>query len=109
MGLLFSQIGYELNGIKRIILRGDPGLFDKSSTFELIGEKNSFCGPLVYWGECWKSNWWIGDFSDFKTSGEFRVTAKMNGIEVFSSDGLLIGKDILWKETWEAVALEYIL
>ncbi|MBK9390116.1 MAG: hypothetical protein IPN68_07965 [Bacteroidetes bacterium] len=101
-GLLFSMIGYETEYPLRIIVR--------LPRKELLNEK-AICritslltgtvldSPCSYWGELWKSNWWVCEFAPVKEESEWKVEIISDGEYVIRDKGLRTGKNILWNET----------
>jgi hypothetical protein len=62
VGLLVSQIGYDLEASMRALFRGP---LPDGATFRLqdaVSREIVLGKPLVYWGNCWQSDWWIADF-----------------------------------------------
>ena len=109
-GLLYSQIGYELDDDKRALIRS-------TNEKELSGEavfkvydyttKKCICtGRVGYWGEKWGSFWWAADFSAVMEEGSFTIEIIDDGSVKFASEDFRIGKNILWDETIDTVALE---
>ncbi|MBI5009872.1 MAG: hypothetical protein HZB98_09565, partial [Bacteroidia bacterium] len=101
-GLLFSMIGYETGYPVRIIIR--------LPRKELLNEKaicritslltgNTIDTSCSYWGEIWKSHWWVCEFGSVPEDGEWKVELISDGECLISDRGLRTGKDILWNET----------
>jgi hypothetical protein len=101
-GLLFSMIGYETEYPVRIIVR--------LPRKELLNEK-AICritsllsgtvldSPCSYWGELWKSHWWVCEFAPVNEESEWNVEIISDGEYVIRDNGLRTGKNILWNET----------
>lgn len=107
-GLLVSQIGYDLDEQKHAVYRHtlrdgfpDDALF--SLTDRSSGE-TVFSGVGSYWGEVWGSHWWILDFTKCFEVGDYFLTVKA-GVETYE-EAVRIGKNLLWNETVEPVALQ---
>lgn len=108
-GLLYSCIGYDTNDIKKIMIRNTDNDYDDQLCLEIVSCKNGVVilkVPFVYWGEKWKSNWWIADFTEINIVGEYWAIAKLHNIELFRSDRIEIGSHILYNKSFEKVALE---
>jgi hypothetical protein len=109
-GLLFSQIGYLPDYPVRIIIRlPKKELLSGNSLCRLVpvisGKKLET--PVKYWGEIWKSHWWIAEFKGI-SEGEWNVEIHDNGALVFQDSGLKVQKDILWKSTVELAAADML-
>lgn len=99
IGLLFSQIGYDTGKIKKIFIRGPENFITRKATIELINENNEtvFKGNPVYYGNFWKINWWIFDFTSFDNPGIYKIRLLDNEKVLIQSDGLKIGEEIIFK------------
>ncbi len=101
-GLLFSMIGYETGYPVRIIVRlPRKELLNDKSVCRLVSltsdtRHETSCN---YWGELWKSHWWVCEFPPAEEEGEWNVEIIMDGECIISDKGLRTGKDILWNET----------
>jgi len=107
-GLLFSQVGYELNHPVKIIVRlpKKEALSAKASCqFIPVDNKINYESTCIYWGEIWGSHWWIATFNKINEPGEWDIEINDNGIVVFQDTGLKVAKDILWNSTieWSSV------
>ena len=107
-GLLFSQVGYEQGWPVRIIVRlPEKKLLPENANCFLIPSENEnrFETSFEYWGEVWKSHWWIADFEDIDEGGTWKVEVDANGNKLFRGNGLKVGKNILWDSTieWSSV------
>lgn len=106
-GLLVSQIGYDLDEQKHAVFRhtAREGLTDDAafSLTSLPAGELVFSGHAQYWGEIWGSHWWIIDFTKCFESGDF-LLAVTTEKETFEEE-IRIGKNVLWNETVETVAL----
>lgn len=101
-GLLFSQIGYELGYPVRIIVRlPQKELFEGSMICKLnpVAQGKKLQTKLSYWGEIWKSHWWIADFHAIEEEGEWNIEILADNECFFSDQGLRVGKNILWDST----------
>ena len=109
-GLLFSQIGYLPDFPVRIIIRlPEKELLSANATCRLIpgtSGKNRETS-LKYWGEIWKSHWWIAEFTGI-AEDEWKVEIHDKGNLVIQDAGLMVQKDILWKNTVELAAADML-
>ncbi len=62
---------------------------------------------MKYWGEIWKSHWWIAEFTGI-AEGEWNVQIHDKGNLVIQDSGLVVQKDILWKNTVELAAADML-
>jgi hypothetical protein len=101
-GLLFSMIGYETGYPVRIIVRlPRKELLNGKAicriTSLLTGATlDTSCS---YWGEIWKSHWWVCDFPSPEEDGEWKVEIIEDGECLIHDKGLRTGRGILWNET----------
>lgn len=107
-GLLFSQVGYELGWPVRIIVRlPQKELLPDSAKCLLVPSENEnrFETAFKYWGEVWKSHWWVAEFEDINEPGNWNIEVDSNGKKLFRINGLKVGKNILWDSTieWSSV------
>lgn len=105
-GLLVSQIGYDLRSPMRGLYRGPlPAgatfLLQDAASGETVLHK-----PLVHWGNCWQSDWWIADFSELSRPGEFTLTLEVEGLPPATCPPFKVAEYLLWDETVKAVAIE---
>jgi hypothetical protein len=104
-GLLVSQIGYDLGASMRGLYRGplpDGAVFrlQDAVSGETILQK-----PLVHWGNCWQSEWWIADFSELARPGEFTLTIEADGLPPVTCPAFRVAEYLLWDETIRHVAI----
>jgi len=71
VGLLYSQIGYDLRDTKRAMVRDDGHaltdvrfLVARYRTLKPVLNKKA-----EYWGEKWGSHWWVLDFTELEEKG----------------------------------------
>ena len=107
-GLLFSQVGYEPGLPVRIVLRlPKKELIKEKSTCHLLAPSGSNKHETVfnYWGEIWKSHWWIAEFNGLEDDSEWNVEVLSGSDCVFSDNGLVVSKNALWDSTieWSSV------
>lgn len=107
-GLLFSQLGYEPGYPVRIIVRL-PKKDLMPETIDCVlnptyreSEHKTEC---KYWGEIWKSHWWVAEFQPFAEEGEWNIEIQNNSKTVLKDYGLKVKKNILWDSTieWSSV------
>ena len=107
-GLLFSQIGYELGFPVRIIVRlPKKELLQGITRCKLnpVSEGKSYEADFNFWGEIWASNWWVADFRTIEEPGQWDIEVWNNNKCVFTDNGLVVNKNILWNKTieWSSV------
>ena len=112
-GLLYSQVGYDLGLPMRAVVRGsDPDHVPEGARFAVCREPGSgdpvVSGEVSYWGETWRSHWWIVDFSTLAAPGSYvlLVTGANGSPELFRSEPFRVGENLVWDETVHAVAIE---
>lgn len=106
-GLLFSQTGYELGFPVRIIVRlPKKELLQGKTICKLIpvSKEKYYKTECSYWGEIWKSHWWVAEFQNITEAGEWNIDIRNNHKTVFHDKGLRIGKNILWNSSVEFAA-----
>jgi len=110
-GLLFSQIGYELGYPVRIVIRlPKKRLLPLKTTCTLnpVTSGKKYQTEFSYWGEIWKSHWWIADFRTIGEAGEWNIEV-YNGNEIlFSDSGLRVDKNVLWNATIEYASVDML-
>jgi hypothetical protein len=109
-GLLFSQIGYTGDYPIRIVIRlpRKEFLSERALCRLLSVSSGSKIETTVnYWGEIWKSHWWIAEFNNI-SEGEWNIDILDKGNVVFKDSGLVVEKDILWKSTVELAAADML-
>jgi len=107
-GVLYSQLSYETGFPIRIVVRvPEKGLFPDNSECILFSEENEekYRIDFNYWGDVWKSHWWVAEFPEIAQEGEYRIEIHGNGEMIFSDFGLEIKKNGLWDSTieWSSV------
>ncbi|MBN1262533.1 MAG: glycoside hydrolase family 9 protein [Anaerolineae bacterium] len=109
-GLLVSQIGYDLHAPMRALYRGATrDAWGEEATFALRNADDEALilrKPLVYWGACWHSHWWIADFSELAQPGAYRLTIAAPGAPSVASDPFRVAAYLLWETTIRTVALD---
>lgn len=107
-GILFSQVGYEPDLPVKILIRlPKKELLPEGTIIRLFskGEKyETFC---VYWGEIWKSHWWIAEFPKVK-EGKWKIEIVSMGKSFFHDAELKVKKNILWDSTIEWCSVDML-
>ncbi len=109
-GLLFSQIGYLPDHPVRIVIRLPRKELLAEATCKLVQVTggSEFSTSCTYWGELWKSHWWVAEWKAIHAQGEWDVEVHSGGICVFRDSGLKIGENILWNSTVELAAADML-
>lgn len=110
-GLLFSQIGYEPGLPVRVIIRLPKKEMLTQKVFCVLTptyQESAHKTECVYWGEIWKSHWWIAEFSDIVEDGEWNIEINDGKKTVFQDSGLIVRKDILWNSTIEWASVDML-
>jgi hypothetical protein len=110
-GLLFSQIGYEVDYPVRIIIRlpGKDHLPEGASCRLVSVERGSSrTVPCKYWDALWGSHWWVAEFTGMWDPGEYNVEIYSEGTCVFRDNGLKVAKNILLDNTVELAAADML-
>jgi hypothetical protein len=110
-GLLFSQIGYETGYPVRIVVRlPRKELMSSSAICKLLPSSSGsgFETSCKYWGEIWKSHWWVAEFSGIKDPGEWDIEIHSDGKCVFRDTGLKVKENILWDKTVGLAAIDML-
>ena len=103
-GLLYSQVGYNLGDVPRIVVRiPKKNLVPANTVCKLISGKanTDYSTKLEYWGELWQSHWYIAEFRDINEVGEWSLKVEADDTILFYGEGFRIGKEILWNSTYE--------
>lgn len=106
-GMLFSQVGYEVGLPVRIVVRlPKKELLAERAICRLSSKGNEIehQTECLYWGEIWKSHWWISEFNGLE-EGEWLAEIISGEQCVFRDSGLIVKKNILWNSTieWSSV------
>jgi len=110
-GLLFSQIGYNLGETARVIIRmPEKDLLPFETNCSLIPSQNEkrYEATCKYWGELWKSHWWVMDFSNIDQVGEWEIEVKHNDNILFKQGGFKVAKNVLWENTYELSSVDIL-
>ena len=110
-GLLFSQIGYETGLPVRIIVRlPSKSLVTGKLTcnINLLGKNIHYQTDCSYWGEIWKSHWWVAEFPEINEEGEWAIEIASGSQTLIQDSGLKTGQNILWDQTVELAAADML-
>ena len=111
-GLLFSQVGYEAGQPVRVVVRlPNKEALPPSAQCVLASvadSKKIQQAPCAYWGELWRSHWWVAEFPPTVEAGEWGVSIQNKGNVLMEDSGLSIGKDILWNETIRLASVDML-
>jgi hypothetical protein len=104
-GLLVSQIGYDLHAPMHALYRGS---LPEGATFclQTASGDTLIDKPLQFWGECWKSLWWVADFSELRQPGDFTLTLNADGMAPITCPPFRVGESLLWQSTIKTVAVD---
>jgi hypothetical protein len=108
VGMLFSQLGYELGFPLRIVVRlPKKELLSEDAVCRLSPSENEneYKTGCIYWGQIWKSHWWVAEFNNINEEGNWNVEIISGGETVFRDSGLIVKKNIFWDSTieWSSV------
>lgn len=110
--VLTTQVGYSKYGYKAVYIRStnNPGEGAYYADFYLIDQSSDeevYHGKAIYWGAQWDSYWWVADFSDFQSDGEYKV--RIDGaIEDLISDLFTISRSVLTDESIQMVLFDQL-
>ncbi|MCL3781864.1 hypothetical protein EMN47_15875 [Prolixibacteraceae bacterium JC049] len=109
-GILFSRVGYDLDGDKRVIIRSTAKEFEAGEQFKLLDDNKqlAYSGKLKFWGKKWNSYWWIADFSGITKSGNYFFQVKDKNDKLYESKTIKVARNLLWNKSWETVAIEQL-
>jgi hypothetical protein len=101
IGLLSSQIGYDVDAPKRIILRGPDDFLTADAVIELTDTSGAVAwrGKPDAWGELWGSYWWVADFADLRRTGAYVPRLVQAGGIRLVGDTLDIAEQALFSQT----------
>ncbi len=103
VGLLFSQVGYDVGDRVRALVRGPADLIDTDGRLHLSTAPQvplDVQVPLEPWGELWGSHWWTADFGASVPAGTYELVAVSGGRVALRAEGLLVAEHRLFDETW---------
>jgi hypothetical protein len=110
-GLMFSQIGYEPGLPVRLIIRlPRKELLNENATCRLTAANGpvSYSTSFKYWGEIWKSHWWLAEFDEQVEEGVWNIQVTSQDQVVFSDTGLTVKKNILWDSVVEWASVDML-
>jgi len=100
-GLLISQIGYDLYDPMRGIYRAEEKDYLNDEAYfkitDISADEVVKKAPVEYWGEIWKTHWWVLDFTGLD-GGEYKIEL-YNGEELTDSVSFEVGNNLLWQKT----------
>lgn len=110
-GLLFSQVGYNTGMPVRIVIRlPEKDLLSGKAAVVLVpvtGGKQ-LGAKITYWGELWKSHWWVAETEVVNEPGEWNIEVMDNGETVFRDTGVIAGDNLLWNRTVEFASVDML-
>lgn len=110
--VLTTQVGYSKYGYKAVYIRStnDPGEGAYYADFYLIDQSRNedvYKGKAIYWGEQWDSYWWVAEFSDFQSDGEYKV--RIDGaLEDLISNPFKISRSVLTDQSIQMVLFDQL-
>jgi hypothetical protein len=110
-GLLYSQIGYEPGWPVRLMIRmPEKELLEENAVATLfsVDRKTKHRSSFKYWGEIWKSHWWLCEFDEPGLKGVVDSEVISGEKLLFKSSGLTIEKDVLWNSSVELAAADML-
>ncbi len=110
-GLLYSQIGYDHDQPKRVVVRSTEADFlGPDACVRLVSADGAEARrqALEPWGELWGSHWWVAELGGFQRCGQYAVEAISAGQAVLRDEGLRIGRDVLWEQTWRLCSIDML-
>ena len=110
-GLLFSQVGYELDQPVRVVMRLPQRDLLPNGVVCLLSPldtEQAHQTPCQYWGEVWGSHWWVAEFAPLRETGTWHVAVKDDSQTFAEATGLRVEKDILWNETVELSSVDIL-
>jgi hypothetical protein len=102
IGLLFSQLGYEIGWPIRLILRApDKHHFQADTTCRLspCNARQSYEASCDYWGEVWGLHWWLIEFNDIRETGTWNIEILQDEKVLISDREILVEAGCLWNKT----------
>jgi hypothetical protein len=102
VGLLHSQIGYDMDAPKRLVLRGPEGWLADGARVSIRDSQNSVVwqGDPRRWGTVWGATWWEVDFGTLRASGHYiAYLERSDGSVELASDPFEVGEQMLFQRT----------
>ncbi len=109
--LLYSTIGYDLGGTKRVLIRlNDPDAplsVGLAFQWRLVAEDGRVVkvGNASYDGDAWGIPIWIADFSDVDAPGTYRMALEAPEVTL-ATDAFPVEEFLLFRRTFVPVALD---
>ncbi len=109
--LLYSTLGYEANGTKRVLIRqNDPqGEVNEGLAFEWkladAKGKQTAAGWASYLGTAWGIPLWGADFTAVTQAGEYRLLVEAPTVRL-ATEAFPIERFLMFKTAYQAIALE---
>ena len=111
-GLLFSQVGYEAGQPVRVLVRlPKKDALPSGAVCVLTAsdqQSKTQQAPCSYWGECWKSHWWVAEFPATTHVGVWEVAVRDGGTVLMQDTGLRVGEHQLWNETARLASVDIL-
>ena len=107
-GLLYSQIGYDIGDPMKAYFRSDTQDALKDAYFEVtfLDTGDVKKGIPAFWGQKWKSYWWILDFAGIDRTCEFIIKLYSDGKEIERSTPIKADYNMIWDTTIKTVAID---
>ena len=101
IGLLSSQVGYDVDASKRLVLRGPPDFLTQDAVIELTDTTGEIAwrGSSKSWGNIWGSSWWIFNFTSLRRNGIFVPRLIQAGVIRLTGDPIEISDQALFNRT----------
>lgn len=101
IGLLSSQVGYDVDATKHLVLRGPPDFLTHDAVIELIDTTGAIAwrGKPEPWGNLWGSSWWVADFTSLRRHEVFVPRLIQAGAIRLIGDPLEISDQALFNRT----------
>lgn len=110
--VLVTQVGYSRYGYKAVYVRStvDPGAGAYYAPFSVVETGSNqpvFEGKAIYWGEQWNSYWWVAEFTDLQTDGEYYVRIDGGNADL-ASQNFTIGATVLTDASIQMVLFDQL-
>ncbi len=106
--LIHSQIGYDADKSKKAYVSGNIN----NGTFQIVNaikKELVLEGKLTFWGEKWKKNWYVIDFTSVSDPGEYTLQVFEEGAVVAENETAIhIRRDALWNRCWYDCSLGHL-
>jgi hypothetical protein len=100
VGLLFSQVGYDLFAPIRVVVRGPEGFVPSGGELVVLqGETEVHRVPAGSWGLCWNTHWWCCDLTGKLPAGTYRLRLVAGGADLLEATGLTVGERLVHAST----------